>query len=226
VVITRQGFSQVVANGFAGLGFADEAPTVHEFPIEMFLIGSDLTPLKEHFDTFVYGLTKWEPKSKAKGVRSPSKVTVQGKDYQDALTNMNNLFLKNMWSDGLPITPATDERVNWILTGTDLSRDKVIGKIMPRGGIATVETLAVSLAIAGGRPEYLPVLIASVEAIMDPDFELERWPSTEDRRDTPAWYLLKMRMAFPKAGNRLTWNGVSLKEAKPLPPPWSEAWSI
>ena len=46
MVVTRQGFSQVVANAYAGFGFAAEGPTVYEFPMEMFLVGSDLTPLE------------------------------------------------------------------------------------------------------------------------------------------------------------------------------------
>ena len=43
---------------------------------------------------------------------------------------MNLLFLRNQWGDGLPVVPATKERVDWILTGTDLPRDKVIGEIL------------------------------------------------------------------------------------------------
>jgi hypothetical protein len=167
--VTRKGFSQVVGNAFAGLGFAPEGPSVYEFPIDMFLAGSDLTPIRENIDKIVYGLTKWEPKFKAKGVFYPAeRITVQGKDYQEALANMNLLFLRNLWSDGLPVLPATEERVNWLLTGTDLPRDTLIGKLLPRGGIATPETLAVALAMAGGRPEYMPVLIAAVKAIIDP----------------------------------------------------------
>ena len=52
-VITREGFSQVVNNTFAGLGFPREAPTVLEFPIKMFLPGSDLSPLKENLDKII-----------------------------------------------------------------------------------------------------------------------------------------------------------------------------
>jgi hypothetical protein len=170
-VITRQGLSQVVGNVFATSGFAPEDPSVYEFPLEMFLPGSDLTPINENIDKIVYGLTKWEPKFKGTGVfYSGAKVTVQGKDYQTAVDNMNALFLKNNWGDGLPIVPPTEERVNWLLTGTDLSRDALVGtgKILPRAGAATVESLAVNLAMAGGRPEYMPVLIAIVEALTDP----------------------------------------------------------
>ena len=62
----------------------------------------------------------------------------------------------------------SEERVRWILSGSPLPRDHVIGKFPPRGGIASVEACAIALAMAGGRPEYLPVLIAAVSAFLDP----------------------------------------------------------
>jgi hypothetical protein len=132
------------------------------------LPGNDLAPLKENIDKIIYGLTKWQPKLKSKKMEVPGKVTAEGKDYGEAAANMNYLFLKNLWSDGLPLLPPTEERVKWILTGTDFSPNTVIGKILPRGGIATIETLAVNLAMAGGRPEYLPMLNAAIEAIIEP----------------------------------------------------------
>lgn len=108
----------------------------------------------------------------------PGRLMVGGKDYEEATANMHNLFLRNLWSDGLPLLPPTEERVKWILTGTDLSPDTVLGKILPRGGIATVEMLAVSLAMAAGRPEYLPVLIAAIEAILDPGVKHQLFNTT------------------------------------------------
>lgn len=167
--MTREGFSTVVGNAFAGMGFPAEA-ALQTFPQEMFLKGSDLTPVEDNIDKIVDGLTKWEPKMKGKVVVTPPKIVVTGEDYEDAIGNMNNLFLRNLWGDGLPILPPTRERVNWLLTGTDLPPDTLVGggKILPRGGITSVEMLAVNLAMAGGRPEYLPVLIAAVEAITDP----------------------------------------------------------
>jgi hypothetical protein len=178
MVITRQGFSQVVANSFAGLGFSAEAPTVIEFPHVLFWTNSDLTPIRENIDKVVFGLTKWEPKRKTKGVVAQPKVTVEGRDIEEALGNMNSLFLRNMWSDGLALYPPTEKRVQWILTGTNLSPDTLVGRILPRGGIATVESLAVNLAMAGGRPEYLPVLIAAVKAMVNPEFVHQSWNST------------------------------------------------
>lgn len=144
----------------------------------MFLPASDLTPINENIDIFVEGLTKWEPEVKEKGIYPKANVEVEGKDYEEAVANMNHLFLRNYWSDGLPLLPATEERVNWILTGTDLSPDTRIGNIMPKAGIATVKDIAVALAMAGGRPEHLPVLIAVVECIVVPEFWTRSWNST------------------------------------------------
>ena len=91
---------------------------------------------------------------------------------------MNRQFLMNNWGDGLPLYAPTSERVDWIAKGTDLSPETLIGKVMPRGGIATVETIAISLAMAGGRPEYLPVLISAMRAILDPELEHDKWQAT------------------------------------------------
>lgn len=177
MIVTRAGFSRVVANAFAGLGFPTDAPTIFEFPTRMFLPGSDLTPLRENIDKIIYGLTKWEPTNKQRVYRPP-KARVTGRDYDEAVAKANDLFLRNLWGDGLPIRPPTREAVDRILTGTDLPRHQVVAKILPRGGIVTVEEIAVNLAMAGGRPEYLPTLIAAVEAMADPRFHHERMNST------------------------------------------------
>lgn len=136
----------------------------------MFLPDSDLTPIEQNIDKIIYGLAQWKPQPKGKAAEAPKKITVEAADCSDALNKMNTLFLKNNWGDGLPLLPATEERVSWLLTGTDLPRDLAIGKIMPSGRTATVESLAVNLAMTGGRPEYMPVLIAALKAFTDPRF--------------------------------------------------------
>lgn len=164
---------------FQGMGLTREA-ALHVFPSEMFPEGGDLSPLEENIDKIIDGLTKWRPKLEIKTAVKPPPIKVEGRDYEDALVNMNHLFLRSLWSDGLPILSPTEERVHWILTGTDLSRDTLVGrgKIMPRGGLATVEMLAVCLAMAGGRPEYLPILIAAIEAMTDPQVKHWLWNTT------------------------------------------------
>ena len=42
----------------------------------------------------------------------------------------------------------------------------------PRKGRATVEVIAINAVMAGCRPEYMPALIAAVEALIDPSFRL------------------------------------------------------
>jgi len=167
----------VVRNAIAGLGFDQDAPMV-VFPIAQFLVGSDISPVRDSFDRFVEGLLKWQPRARETGVQQPQKLRIEANGYEAALDKMNRQFLMNAWGDGLPLFAPNEERVNWLLKGTDLPRHQVVGKVMPRGGILTVEGLAVSLAMAGGRPEYMPVLAAAMSAILDPAMEHDKWQAT------------------------------------------------
>jgi len=144
----------------------------------MFVPASDLTLIEEKMEDLIAGLTSWGPERKERGVFSPSRMVIEGKDYEEAFLNTNRLFLKNMWTDGLPIIPPTQERVQWISTGTGLPSDRIIIRMLPRGGIVTVEVAAVNLAMAGGRPEYLPFLIAALEAMDDPRLKHHRMNAT------------------------------------------------
>jgi hypothetical protein len=175
--LTREDFVGVVRNALAGLGFDQDASMVI-FPIDQFLVGSDITPVREDFNSFVGGLTTWQARTTETGVSRPSKMSIQANGFEAALDKMNQQFLMNTWGDGLPLYAPNAERVDWVLKGTELPRDHIVGKVMPRGGIATAETIAVSLAMAGGRPEYLPVLISAVEAILDPGMEHDKFQAT------------------------------------------------
>ncbi|MCZ6872507.1 MAG: hypothetical protein O7G88_03095 [bacterium] len=148
------------------------------FPIDPFLVGSDLTPMRERLHEFADGLTAWQPKTQQTGIHRPPMIGIEAAEYEAALDKMNNQFIANTWGDGLPLKAPTEARVDWILRGTDRPRHEVIGKIMPQGGITTIETLAISLGMAGGRPEYLPILIAALEAILDPGLEHDKWQAT------------------------------------------------
>ena len=48
----------------------------------------------------------------------------------------------------------------------------------PRQGEATVEKLAINAVMAGCRPEYFPVLLAAVEAVAEPPFNLDAVQAT------------------------------------------------
>jgi hypothetical protein len=88
------------------------------------------------------------------------------------LQEVNQYFYEREMTDGLPIIPPTEVAVKEMLTGTDLPPDHVVSVILPEMRKATVEKIAVSAVMAGCLPTYMPVLIAAVEAAMDPDFHL------------------------------------------------------
>lgn len=111
----------------------------------------------------VYALTKWQPEE---GEGKEEGLVFEGKDYQDAVDKMNSFFLSQLWGDGFPLLPATRERVDWILTGTDLPRNQVFStKFAPRYGMITVENAAINAAMAGARPEYMPVILAALDLL-------------------------------------------------------------
>ena len=108
-------------------------------------------------------LTAEEASPKAKEKGKPSRIVFKGQ-----LDEFNRFFYKRGWGDGLPLLPPTDAAVKEMLTGTDLPADHVLGKIVPRLGYATVEKIAVNAAMAGALPTHMPILVACVEAILDP----------------------------------------------------------
>ncbi len=76
------------------------------------------------------------------------------------------------WSDGMPVTPPTPERVLAMLSGTTRAPHEVLGIMPPDRVECTVEKVAVNAVMAGCRPEYLPVVLAAVEAALVPEFGL------------------------------------------------------
>lgn len=167
VLLGRTDFLGVIRNAVSGLGLPGETAVV-AFPVDTFLPGSDLSLIHARRQEFYDCLTIWRSAANLEVSDETPLIRVTGESYEEALASANNLLLANLWGDGLPVWPPTKARVDWMLQGTAMPRDRVLGKILPRGGIATVEASAIALAMAGGRPEYLPVLIAAVEAFVDP----------------------------------------------------------
>ena len=81
-------------------------------------------------------------------------------------------------TDGLPVIVPTRERVNRLILATGLDADMVLGHMGPGGGIATVEKVAVAAVMAGCLPDHMPVVIAAVNAVIDPAFDLTEMQST------------------------------------------------
>ena len=75
-------------------------------------------------------------------------------------------------TDGLPVIPPTRERVEAAVTASGRQAGELIALVPPNFGRATVEKIAINAVMAGCRPEYLPVVIAGVEAMCDDAFDL------------------------------------------------------
>ena len=93
-------------------------------------------------------------------------------EVDDSLEAANDWFLERQLSDGLPIVPPTRERVERMLAGTHRDPQETLGQVPPKWAPATVEKIAVNCVMAGCLPEYLPVVLAAVEGIMEPRFNL------------------------------------------------------
>jgi hypothetical protein len=74
------------------------------------------------------------------------------------------------WSDGLPVIPPTPTRVLRMLSGTSRKPDELVATVPPNLAEATVEKVAINAVLAGCRPEYLPVVLAAVEAACTDEF--------------------------------------------------------
>jgi len=81
-------------------------------------------------------------------------------------------MLARGWSDGLPLVPPTEERVLRMLDGTSRDPQEVLGLVPPDLAPATVEKIAVNAVMAGCKPEYLPVVLAAVEAVLEEQFAM------------------------------------------------------
>lgn len=76
------------------------------------------------------------------------------------------------WTDGFPVVPPTPERVMRMLSGTTRSPNDVVAIAPPDLVELTVEKIAINAVMAGCKPEYLPWVIAALEAACTDEFNM------------------------------------------------------
>ena len=101
-------------------------------------------------------------------------------------SEIQRVFLDSGWTDGLPIVPPTEAAVAEFLKFTDLKPDHSLGAIPPAQRAVTVRHVAANGVMAGCPPEYMPLLIAFVEAMKAGDF---RRPLASTHAWTPYCWL-------------------------------------
>jgi hypothetical protein len=87
-----------------------------------------------------------------------------------ALEDEMDAMFDRGWTDGLPVVPPTEARVLRMLEGTTRAPDEVVAVVPPDLVECTVEKVAVNAVLAGCKPEYLPVVLAAVEAACTDEF--------------------------------------------------------
>ncbi|MBP5233138.1 MAG: hypothetical protein J6333_06990, partial [Planctomycetes bacterium] len=107
-------------------------------------------------------------------------------DITGSLEEIQQIFRDSGWTDGLPIIPPTAAAVQEFLRFTDLPPEQTLGAIPPAQRAATVRHVAVNGVMAGCPPEFMPLLLAFVEAMKDGDF---RRPLASTHAWTPYCWL-------------------------------------
>lgn len=82
------------------------------------------------------------------------------------------LFLQRGWTDGLPIVAPTPELVHAFVSAVGGGPAGILGEIPEQNRAITLEKLAVNAVMAGCRPEYMSLLVATVRALTRTPFNL------------------------------------------------------
>ena len=119
------------------------------------------------FDDIVKAATAWTP-SKEKQDAQVKPYPAKRFKFSGTYADVNDMFQKRKWSLSLPIVPPTVDKVAAMLKGTKRNPAEVLWVVPPRQGMLTVELVAALGVMAGAKPEHMPLLIATVEAMADP----------------------------------------------------------
>ena len=106
------------------------------------------------------------------GIAEFLKAPQAGFEAEDDFDAVNAYCLERGWTDGLPIVPPTPERVERMLAYCDRPWDQSVGEIPPRYGAATPLRVAANAVMAGCRPEYFPLVLLALEAMIEERFNL------------------------------------------------------
>ena len=98
---------------------------------------------------------------------------LQSRAYEVAdAAEANELFQKNGWTDGFPIVPPTEDNVRRFVAAGGRAPADLVGTEPVRRRRITAEKVAIAAVMAGALPEYMPVIIAIIEAMCRPEFSL------------------------------------------------------
>ena len=86
------------------------------------------------------------------------------------IDEINDYFIRQNWTDGLPIVPPTYEKVEEFLRYSPLKWDENVAVLPIAHRNTTAWHVAVNAVMAGCKPEYMPILIAMTKGLGDGNF--------------------------------------------------------
>ena len=105
-------------------------------------------------------------------MKEPMRLSSRQIELQDSYSDIQDYYESEGWSDGLPIVPATEDLVVKMIEPSGLSPDIELGVIQPSNKIVTVEKVAINSVMAGCKPQYFPVVLAAVKAVLKDEFNV------------------------------------------------------
>lgn len=99
---------------------------------------------------------------------------LEARDEAEALAQLHELGC----TDGLPVVIPTSPRVERMVLASGVDADVVLGEMGPLGAVATVEKVAANAVMAGCDPDHMPLVVAAVQAVLQPEFDLGEMQST------------------------------------------------
>lgn len=76
------------------------------------------------------------------------------------------------WSDGLPVEPPTRDRIDRMLSVNNIDPVWEVGRVPERKRSISAELVAANAVMAGCADSLFPVVLAAVEAVLDPAFNI------------------------------------------------------
>ncbi len=85
---------------------------------------------------------------------------------EDAIRAIEYYYDKG-WTDGLPVVPPTERRVQEFVAAAGREADEIVGVVVERRRMVAVGKVAINAVMAGCLPAYFPVVLTAVEAMFD-----------------------------------------------------------
>jgi hypothetical protein len=166
VTISSSEFVSLAKDTAIGKGASDMSFVVVPHPMGMVSLKEIREKAERVFPLILKEATEWKPEAKLptpKPIYPAPKMTFEG-----TIEEFNRYLMDKGFSLGLPVLPPTPERVERMLKGTKRKPNELLGMVPPRMGALTIELVAIHAAMAGCKPEYMPLLIAILEGLLDP----------------------------------------------------------